>query len=299
VLEFALARLGAVQVPIIPIYREREVGGVLRATGAEWFLVPGVWRGFDYEAMARTLQADLALEVFTADGALPEGDPSTLPPPPADGDEVRWIYSTSGTTSAPKCVQHTDAGLIAGGVDLAIAMAPTAADVGSIAFPCTHIGGPDYLVMILAHGFPAVLLETFEPAGALAVFRRHGVTMAGGSTAFYLAFLNQQRLDPSTPVLPTLRHLSGGGAPKPPDVFHQVRAELGVPIIHGYGMTECPMIASGAVGDTDEQLANTEGAAVHGCEIKIVGPDGEPVPTGVDGNVFVRGPMLAKGYTDA
>ena len=56
VLSFALARLGATQVPIIPIYREREVGSVLAQAGARFFAVPGVWRNFDYEAMARGLQ---------------------------------------------------------------------------------------------------------------------------------------------------------------------------------------------------------------------------------------------------
>ncbi|MDQ1430669.1 MAG: cyclohexanecarboxylate-CoA ligase [Actinomycetota bacterium] len=305
VLSFALARLGATQVPIIPIYREREVGSVLQQAGARWFAVPGTWRGFDYEEMARGLQdsSGQAFGVIVVDadlpgGGLPEGDPSSLPPAPTDGDAVRWLYSTSGTTAAPKCVMHTDAGLIAGGVGLAVAMQPAADDVGSIAFPCTHIGGPDYLVMVLAHGMPTVLLETFTPAGAVEVFNRHHVTAAGGSTAFYLAYLNEQRKDPSQPVIPSLRILSGGGAPKPPEVFREVRAEMHIPILHGYGMTECPMIASGAVGDDDEQLANTDGAPVLGCEVQIVGEDGRPVAAGVAGEVRVRGPMLAKGYTD-
>jgi len=302
VLSFALSRVGAVQMPIIPIYRAREVGSVLQQTGARWFVVPGEWRNFDYEAMAKEMQAAAAdpFQVLVVNGeTLPDGDPATLAPAPSDGDVVRWIYSTSGTTAAPKCVQHTDGTLLAGGVGLAIAMQPAADDVGSIAFPCTHIGGPDYLVMMLAHGRPTVLLEAFDPVRALEVFNRHGVTMAGGSTAFYLAYLNEQRKDPGTPVFPTLRALAGGGAPKPPEVFRQVRAELGVPILHGYGMTECPMIANGAVGDTDEQLANTDGPPVRGCEIRIVGPDGATVGPDVDGEVRVRGPMVFKGYTDA
>ena len=58
---------------------------------------------------------------------LPEGDPSTLPAPPTDGDAVRWLYSTSGTTAAPKCVMHSDGGLIAGGMGLAYALEVAAA----------------------------------------------------------------------------------------------------------------------------------------------------------------------------
>jgi acyl-CoA synthetase (AMP-forming)/AMP-acid ligase II len=289
-LSLALARLGAVQNPILPIYREREVGAVLRQTGARWLIVPGVFRGFDYPAMARALRDAAAgcFEVLGADGALPDADPARLPSPPLDGTAVRWLYTTSGTSAEPKCVRHSDATLIAGGTGLAVALDAQPDDVGSIPFPYTHIGGPDYLVMMLLRGMSAVLLESFVPEPALALFRRLGVTMSGGSTAFYQAFLAEQRKQPGAPILPSLRLLAGGGAPKPPELFHQVRRELGVPIVHGYGMTECPMIASGTPTDSDEQLANTDGRPVEGCELRVV-----------DGEVRVRGPMLCHGYTDA
>jgi acyl-CoA synthetase (AMP-forming)/AMP-acid ligase II len=285
----ALARLGAVQNPILPLYREREVGAVLRETRARWLAVPGTFRSFDHAAMARTLRAEAgdAFEILDADQQLPEGDPAALPPPPADAEAVRWLYATSGTTAAPKCARHTDATLIAGGSGLARALDAQPEDVGSIAFPYTHIGGPDYLVMLLLRGMSAVLLESFVPEQAVAVFRRHGVTLSWGSTAFYQAFLTEQRKRPAEKVLPSLRALAGGGAPKPPEVFWQVRRELGIPILHGYGMTECPMIASGTPADTDEQLASTDGRPVHGCEVRVV-----------DGEIRVRGPMLARGYTD-
>jgi acyl-CoA synthetase (AMP-forming)/AMP-acid ligase II len=300
VLSFALARLGTTQVPIIPIYREREVGSVLQQANVKFFAVPGVWRNFDYETMAKGLQesSGRAFEVLVIDDALPEGNPATLPPPPTDGDAVRWLYSTSGTTAAPKCVLHSDGGLIAGGMGLAYAMEAQPDDVGSMAFPCTHIGGPDMLVVSLAFAMPVVLLEAFDPPTAVEVYNRHHVTMAGGSTAFYLAFLNEQRKDPSKPVIPTLRMLNGGGAPKPPEVFREVRAEMHIPVCHGYGMTECPMITQGAYSDTDEQLTNTDGAPVRGCVVQVVDEQGEPVPAGVTGEVRVGGPMLAKGYMD-
>src|SRR5579859_1878025 len=191
VASMALSRLGAVQNPIIPIYRQREVGFLLRETAAEWFLVPGTWRGFDYLDLATGLakEMDRPPTVMVVYDSLPEGDPSILPPVPSVGDEqpVRWIYSTSGTTSDPKGVRHTDATLIAGGVGLSVALDMSPTDVGSIAFPYTHIGGPDYLITLLAIGFPAILLETFVPAQAVEVLRRHGATMAGGGTAFYQA----------------------------------------------------------------------------------------------------------------
>ncbi|MFD9932402.1 class I adenylate-forming enzyme family protein [Streptomyces massasporeus] len=284
VLSFALARLGAVQTPVIPFYRDREVGFALRESRAEFFAVPGTWRGFDHTEMARRLGAK---GVFEAYDDLPDGDPSVLPPPPSDGTAVRWIYWTSGTTSDPKGVLHTDRSLLAGGSCLAHALRPSADDVGSIAFPYAHIGGPDYTVMLLLYGFPAVLFEQFALPEALAAYRAHGVTMAGGSTAFYSMFLAEQRKRPGEPVVPTLRLLAGGGAPKPPELYHAVVREMGVQLTHGYGMTEVPMITMGAPDDGPELLAATEGRPPRGMEIRIV-----------DGEVRLRGEAVCRGYLD-
>ncbi len=305
VASFALSRLGAVQNPIIQIYREREVAFAIRQTKAALVLVPGVWRGFDYVAMIERVAADLddPPKILVAYDELPEGDPAMLPPPPVPPTTpgiapIRWIYYTSGTTSNPKGVQHTDATLIAGGIGMAKALRMSADDIGSIAFPYAHIGGPDYIVSVLAQGFPAILLEAFVLHDAIEVFRRKGATMAGGSTAFYIGFLNEQRKNPDVSLIPSLRVLSGGGAPKPPEVFYEVKAEMGIPVAHGYGMTECPMIAQGSPGDTDDQLANSEGAPVYRCEISIAKEDGSAVPAGEEGEVRLAGPMLFKGYTD-
>ncbi|MDH6450940.1 MULTISPECIES: AMP-binding protein [unclassified Streptomyces] len=283
-LSFALARLGAVQSPVIPFYRDREVGFALRESKAEFFAVPGVWRGFDHTEMARRLGAK---GVFEAYDGLPDGDPAVLPAPPADGTSVRWIYWTSGTTSDPKGVLHTDRSLIAGGSCLAHALRLTADDVGSMAFPYAHIAGPDYTVMLLLYGFPAVMFEQFALPDALEGYRRHRVTVAGGSTAFYSMFLTEQRKQPGVPVIPSLRLLAGGGAPKPPEVYHAVVRELGVQLTHGYGMTEVPMITMGAPDDTVENLATTEGRPPEGMSVRIV-----------DGEVRLKGEAVCQGYLD-
>ncbi|MET8559239.1 AMP-binding protein [Streptomyces flaveolus] len=283
-LSFALARLGAVQSPVIPYYRDREVGFALRESKAEFFAVPGVWRGHDHTEMARRLGAEGIFEVY--DG-LPDGDPSVLPPPPAEGTSVRWIYWTSGTTSDPKGVLHTDRSLIAGGSCLAHALRLSADDVGSMAFPYAHIAGPDYTVMLLLYGFPAVMCEHFALPEALAEYRRHGVTVAGGSTAFYSLFLAAQRGRPGEKVIPTLRLLAGGGAPKPPELYHAVVREMGVQLTHGYGMTEVPMITMGDPEDTPENLATTEGRPPEGMEVRIV-----------DGEIRLRGEAVCRGYLD-
>ncbi|OKI03485.1 cyclohexanecarboxylate-CoA ligase [Streptomyces sp. CB02923] len=316
----ALARLGAVQIPVLHLHREREVGYALRESAAEYAVVPGEWRGHDYAGTLRKV-ADGGVRVLSVADGLPEAAPEgVLPEFVRPGSTPTWIYYTSGTTAEPKGVEHTDGSLVAGGIGLATALGMTEADTGSIAFPYAHIAGPDYVIAMLLSGFPAVVLDTFEPAAAVEAYRRHGVTMAGGSTAFYQAFLDESRRrrgsagsgpesesGPGTgpgpgpgpgKLIPTLRLLSGGGAPLPPGLCRAAGRELGCAVVHGYGMTECPMIAMGTPYDSDEQLAHTVGKPVTGARIRIARPDGTEAGPGEAGEVTVRGPMVCRGYTD-
>jgi cyclohexanecarboxylate-CoA ligase len=87
VVSLALARLGAVQNPIIPIYRDREVAFVVEQTHAEYFLIPGDWNGYDFNAMAERIADELTdpPEVLIAYDALPQAEPYTLPSVGAEG----------------------------------------------------------------------------------------------------------------------------------------------------------------------------------------------------------------------
>ncbi len=264
------------------------------------------WRDTDFAAIAERALADAPARptILRIDAGLPEGDPAVLPPPPLgtspEDAPIRWIYYTSGSTADPKGVQHTDQTLIAGGWGLARALDMGPDDVGSIAFPFSHIAGPDYLVTMLSIGFPAILVEAFSAPAVLPLFRQHGATMVGGSTAFYVAYLAEQRKTPTDPILPTLRLMSGGGAAKPPEVHYEVRDEIGGRgVVHGYGMTEVPMISNGSPHDSDEQLANTDGKPVEGADVRIVTLDGRIADLDEEGEVRVKGPMVFHGYTDS
>jgi acyl-CoA synthetase (AMP-forming)/AMP-acid ligase II len=300
VVAFALARLGARQTPLIPIYRHREVAFVLAESGAELFVIPGVWRSFDYRAMAEAVVPALprAVELLILSDGVPEADPGELPPLGGPSEAVSWVYYTSGTTSQPKGVQHTDRTLLAGAESLAVAWGAGANDVVHMAMPFAHIAGPDVVGAALCHGFPLSIAESFAPEEAVDQCRRQGVTLAGGSTAYYLGFLAEQRKAPAAPVVPTLKALFGGGAPSSPAIFEQVRDEMGVRVLHGYGMTECPMISQGRLGDSEDQLSHSDGHPVRDAAVVSKASDGSQQPVLVDGELCVRGPLVFVGYTD-
>lgn len=299
VLSLALSRLGVTQNPIIPLYRAREVKAMVEQCASEWLVTVPEFRGFDHEAMANDLRAASGdrLELLIVAEGLPDGDPAALPAAPLGRDEVRWIYTTSGTTSGPKGVCHTDGTLIAGGVALADAIGAKHDDIGTILFPYAHIGGPDLLIASLTSGMSLVVMEVYEPVAAVELMRRTGATITGGSTPHYALLLEEQRKNPGTPVVPTLRMVTGGGAPMPETLFRDVLAEIGIPILHAYGMTECPMITSARMSDSIEQLATTSGRPVLGCEVQIRSEEDEVLSSGESGRVWLRGPMLFKQYS--
>ena len=68
---------------------------------------------------------------------------------------------------SPKGVRHTDQTLLAAGIGLAKALGVDDNDVGSMVFPYAHIGGPDYLIMMLSAGMPAAVMASFTLEGAI------------------------------------------------------------------------------------------------------------------------------------
>ena len=307
VLVAALSRLGAIQNPMLPIYRQREVGFVTRQAKAQLLVIPGAWRGFDYEDMARTIAVDQpGLELLVANRALPQGDPTLLPPPPAPLDDasalpVRWYYYTSGTTSDPKGAQHTDKSIEAAAVGMCERLQVAESDRIGCVFPFTHIAGAVYIFSALLYGCTMLVVEGFDAETTPPVLAANGVTLAGAGTPFFMAYLAYQRNHPETaPLFPSVRAFIGGGAPKPPQLHYDIKSEMGsVGIVSGYGMTEAPIMTMASVADGDEVLANTEGRAVRGTDIVAVKLDESRAAVGEEGEIRVRGPMVMRGYLDA
>jgi acyl-CoA synthetase (AMP-forming)/AMP-acid ligase II len=325
VLLAALSRLGAVQNPLVPILRRREVGFIVSQTGADLLIVPGVWRSFDYEAMARDVAADTGCRVLvtghpdtmpgglpggtdggTAGGALalPTGDADAPLPLPPDEDAgaraVRWVFYSSGTTGDPKGACHTDRSIMAGANGMVARVGLGADDRYPVVFPIAHIGGANVLSLALETACPLILVETFDMQRTPLSLARLGPTYLGSTVPFFHAYLDAQRRSGPRRLYPKLKALLGGGAPKPPELHAEVKAVLDCAgIISSWGLTEFPMATYCSADDTDDQLANTEGRLSPGVEMRTVGDDGSDCPPGTEGELRLRGPQLFLGYLDS
>jgi cyclohexanecarboxylate-CoA ligase len=314
VLVAALSRLGAIQNPILPIYRERELRFIAKQCRPSLLITPGEWRGFDYAGMASEIAAkNPGMKTLVVDGGLPETDVADLPLPDpskerAESNETRWLFYTSGTTADPKGVRHSDATLFAAAKGMSRALALRESDRVAFVFPVTHIGGIVWLQAALAHGCTQILIENFADRDTIPTLQEYGVTLAAAGTVFHEAYLDAQRHSDSPPLFPDVRAFPGGGAPKPPQLHYDLRREMGgVGIVSGYGSTEAPILTMSRIDDPSEKLAMTEGrVSLPDVDIRVVESVG--VGVGVDeailgpgkiGELRVRAPQLFRGYVDA
>ena len=293
----ALDRIGAVQNPMLSIYRDREVAFIANQLETKCFVVPSIWRGFDYQAMARKVCDNVV--VVDRGAPLPSGDPATLPAPSADRDRIAWIMYTSGTTADPKGAMHRHSSVATMTQSMCRRLLITPDDRSALAFPFAHLGGINWLMAALMSGYRIILLEAFNDPDSIPTLSREGVTLAGVTTAFHLAYLAAQRAQPDVPLFPHVRAYPGGAAPKPPQLHYDLVREVGgVGIVAGYGLTEGAMLGMSAVWDPPDKLAHTEGRPADGMEIVAIGEDGAVLPAGVDGELRVRGPHMFVGYVD-
>ena len=307
----ALTRLGAIQNPLIPILREREVRFITNQVGTEVLITMEHWRGFEHGELARTLAAEQGFTVVIIDLdtdpttigntlRLEQGDRATLgDAPPLDGSPVRWIYTSSGTTADPKGVRHTDRSVMHGATG-PIGTGASPDDVNAVAVPVSHIGGMLMLAAGLMTGMQLVLFESFDAATSPVRFAAHGATVLGSAVPFFLAYFDAQQRHGDDPLFPRLRLLTGGGAPTPPEISRRAREVLGVRgIANSWGLTEFPVATYGRPDAPIEVLDTTTGPAVAGVEVRVVTDDGRVAETGEEGELRLRGPQCFLGYVDA
>jgi acyl-CoA synthetase (AMP-forming)/AMP-acid ligase II len=220
-------------------------------------------------------------------------------PEPVEEDGARQVavlIYTSGTTGTPKGVMLTHRNLLFSARGTAAWRKMTATDVQYCVLPISHIVGVSLLTMTLMVGATLRLVARYDPAALLKAIEKERITILNGVPATYQRLLEYQR-NAGLPRLKrgALRLIAVAGAPLDLELKSRVEQELGLPLLNGYGITECSPGISGVRPDSP-RADHAVGTILPGVEAKLVGRDGKVISNGEVGELHVRGPNVMRGY---
>ena len=311
----AIARLGAVMVPIMPIYRRDEVGYVLDDAGVSVAVTASVFKDFDYLGMYRALQAERpalhSVVVVRDDEAETSGHVVTLAATTADVDPAAAeaeigvpvgpddpfvIVYTSGTTARPKGCVHTFNTYVSGAHALAVAFGYRESDVQFGPSPVTHTTGLVTSILLpMVAGAATHLMADWEPRRGLAEIARYRCSVSVTATTFIQMLLDAY--DPGRDDASSLRVWVSAGAPIPSAVVERAQALLpNAKILSLYGRSENLATTTCTVDDDPERALTSDGAALPYASVKVVDELGAEVPAGSEGDIAYRGPTHMLGY---
>jgi cyclohexanecarboxylate-CoA ligase len=310
VVSLAAGRIGAVVNPLMPIFREREMGFMLGFAQAKVLVVPKLFRGFDHAAMGRALRAECPslahVIVVDEDGAdgfeqrllggaqriEPAANPAAEPVRP---DELAVLMFTSGTTGSPKGVMHNSNTLIACNNSLAGRFGLTADDVLLGCSPLGHMTGYAAVMCLgLRLGATIVLQDIWDPKQGVTIMAAQGVTYTAASTPFLSDIVETVAAGAPRPA--QLRSFLCGGAPIPPVLIERAARELNLKVCSLWGMTESLSSTLTEPSRAADKSAKTDGRPLEGVDVLVVGQDAKPLPTGETGRLLVRGSQMFMGY---
>lgn len=213
-----------------------------------------------------------------------------------ESSDTAVIFYTSGTTGEPKAVPLTHENLLSI-IDACVEHIDTLTDddvflnalpnFNSLGFVCGAL-------IALVKGARQVILQSFmPPEGALNSMRNASVTIVPAVPTMISLLLGAAARGVTPPH--TLRYILSGGDRLPHDFDKRSREILGAPVIEGYGLTEASSVVS-LPPSTDKRKNGTVGTLLSSVEAQIRSDEGEVLPTGSEGHLWIRGASVTSCY---
>lgn len=252
---------------------------------------------------ARVLRPDDLDALVEDDAAQPEPDAQ---PAPWDGDAVAAIIYTSGTTSEPKAALLRHRHLMAYLLNTLEFGAAAETDASLVSVPPYHIAGLTNLLSNLYGGRRVVYLSAFDPQVWLDTVRAEAITHAMLVPTMLARIVAEITGDDAN--TPTLASLAYGGARMPRPVLERALTLFpDTGFVNAYGLTETASSVA-VLGPDDHRAAQAAadpeirdrlgsvGRPLPGVEFEIRSAEGEVLPAGETGLVFVRGEQISGEY---
>jgi fatty-acyl-CoA synthase len=312
---FAVARAGAVAVPVNPLLHQRELGYVLAQSDSVALVSCERFRDLDHAAHVTALRGELpALRtvvvgdpasrraLVTASLAPLERRGGADPAVAGRADEPATIFYTSGTTGQPKGVVLTHDMELRSAYGSAYTRAFEDGRRIMFALPLNHVFAYiEGLLAALFVGGACVVQSKFDPVASLEAIARHGANEALFVPTMSLAVVDAAAAgayDTSS-----LHSVMSAAAPAPARLWRQLVERLGVEqLVTAYGMTETSAATTFTMpGDPMDKLVGTVGRPKLGgvagplVEYRLQDPfGGEPVAD--EGELAARGAIVTRGY---
>jgi len=226
-----------------------------------------------------------------------------------DPDAPAVLLFTSGTTGEPKAAVLRHRNLAAYVVSTVEFGAAGKEECAIVSVPPYHVAAIASVLSNTYSGRRVVQLEAFDPERWVEVVRTEAVTHAMVVPTMLGRILDLVEADGLG--LPSLRSLSYGGGPMPQSVVERALRVLDhVDLVNAYGLTETSSTIA-LLGPDDHRAAvasddptvrrrlGSVGRAVPGVELSIRDADGRPLPSGSEGEIWVRGEQVSGEYVGA
>jgi len=297
---YALAKLGAIVVPVNFLYRQRELEYIFQDSGACAF----VGRHDYLSEAALALDNTPAIRLRIAEGDhLPGGfisldevyvDAGPFQIHPTDGDDPFAIIYTSGTTGRPKGAILTHRNLMSDAVAVTRVRYTEPQDIVLSVLPLFHIYGQTHALNISIYcGLTIRMWEVFDARQVLRAIEEEQSTILYAVPTMVNRLVELAASEP--PRRSSLRFCISGGASLPVEVLHRFEKVFNTNIYESYGLTECsPTCIENPFGRPTRP--GSIGLPIPGFQVRIVDDEDRDVPPGQVGELLVAGPGVMKGY---
>jgi O-succinylbenzoic acid--CoA ligase len=299
VVMFATLRLGAVAVPLSVREQTQGLAYMLAHSGAKLLV-------HDADLADRLPAADatpallqrIAVQPGAPTADLPLGASAEAAAESVDEEDTAIILYTSGTTGRPKGAMLTHLGICHSAMHFEYGMGLTSQDRATVAVPMSHVTGVIALIATMVRAAAAlIVMPAFRAADFLALAAHERMTHSLMVPAMY----NLCLLDPgfAPDKLSAWRVGSFGGAPMAPATiarFAEVLPRLN--LMNAYGATETTSPATMMPPSETAARSDSVGCAVPCGDILVMDEAGREVPAGQEGELWLGGPMVVKGYWD-
>lgn len=217
---------------------------------------------------------------------------------PVSEEDVAVIMYTSGTTGFPKGAMLTHMNMVHSVMHYAQALGLDENVRAGVVVPLSHVTGLVALMMVsLGLGGTLIIVPQFKAAEFLPLAAAERISFTIMVPAMYKLCLLQE--DFARHDLSAWTVGGYGGAPMPPETIDRLARELpGLRLSNCYGATETASPATIMPASLTRGHLESVGLALPCAEVAVMDDDGREVPTGEVGELWLKGPMVVKGYWD-